>query len=246
MNDVTDNLNNSLKICENFFNNIKYGVKTNKNKKIVLEHFNSSANVMEIIGNILKWILWLFKTIINIIVKSFIKLYKTFIVIFPLAIICYVFSFKYLSYMMGGIKDPPPKYVLYLALFMTFYFFWFQTKILAGLQLFLINNFIKLFDGTYIDRESVMAIFGIPANSRFARYKGTDGSRQTELFLEVFFIALVNIVIRLAIFALVCKYFLTNGSSFAFSFFPTTREILLFLPILFKKVLMLVFKLSPF
>jgi hypothetical protein len=148
--------------------------------------------------------------------------------------------------MMGGIKDPPPKYVLYLALFMTFYFFWFQTKILAGLQLYLINNFIKLFDGTYIDRESAMAIFGIPANSRFARYKGTDGSRQTELFLEVFFISLVNIVIRLAIFALVCKYFLTNGSSFAFSFFPTTREILLFLPILFKKVLMLVFNLSPF
>ena len=182
------------------------------------------------------------KTIINIIVKSFIKLYKTFIVIFPLAIICYVFSFKYLSYMMGGIKDPPPKYVLYLALFMTFYFL----LNIAGLQLYLINNFIKLFDGTYIDRESAMAIFGIPANSRFARYKGTDGSRQTELFLEVFFISLVNIVIRLAIFALVCKYFLTNGSSFAFSFFPTTREILLFLPILFKKVLMLVFNLSPF
>lgn len=245
MNDVVENFNNSLNISDNFFDNIKLSLDNNKNKKIILEHFNASANVMEIIVNALKFILKLFMLLINVIVNIFIKLYKTFLLIVPLFLINFVFSYKYINYM-TGLEKAPPKYYLILSGFLTFYFFWYQTKILAGFQLYLINNFIKLFDGTYIDRNTALTIFGIPTNSRFARYKGKDASKQVELFLEVFFITFFNIVIRIAIFALVCKYFLSNGSTFAFSFFPTTREILLFFPIIIKKLITAIIKLSPF
>ena len=54
-------------------------------------------------------------------------------------------------------------------------------------RIFTNKSLIKLFDGTYIDRETAMVIFGIPTNSRFAKYRGNDGGKQTELFLDVYF-----------------------------------------------------------